>query len=85
MDDAPILPEEDSKDLTEDEVLRAVVTSDTQDISRLVVEELKAHPGTQLEGHDLRRQKPHLYWRVRLVDPDGTTRSLMFQADWLKR
>jgi hypothetical protein len=79
------IPEDDSEDLTDDEVAQAVPTVDTHDLSKQVVDVLRGHPGTQLERHELRRRKPHLYWRVRLKEPSGVELVLVFLADWLKQ
>jgi hypothetical protein len=81
----PEIPEDDSPDLTDEEVERAVLTSNTDDLSRKVVADLRGNPGTQLETHELRRRKPHLYWRVKLKTPTGEDRSIIFQADWLQQ
>ena len=79
------IPEEDSPDLTDEEVQTAVATDNTGDLSRRLGTFLRESPGTQLEAHELRRRKPHLYWRVKLKTPTGEDQSLIFQADWLQQ
>jgi hypothetical protein len=81
----PQIPEDDSDDLTDEEVARAVNTADTHDLSTRIVVVLRESPGTQLEKHELRRRKPHLYWRARLRSPTGEERVMVFVADWLKQ
>jgi hypothetical protein len=79
------IPEEDSPDLTDEEIERAVPTDGPRDISRGVLADFQESPGIQLEGHELRRRKPHLYWRVKLLSAAGVPRTLIFQADWLQQ
>jgi hypothetical protein len=79
------IPEEDSSDLTDEEIERAIPTDNTQGISQRIVADLQESPGMQLESHELRRRKPHLYWRVKLQTAAGEQHSLIFLADWLQQ
>jgi len=81
----PQIPDEDSEDLTEDEVAQAIPTEDTHALSQRIVAVLRESPGTQLEKHELRRRKPHLYWRARLRKPTGEEVVLVFVTDWLQQ
>lgn len=81
----PQIPDEDSEDLTDEEVAQAIPTEGTHALSQRVVAFLQEHPGMQLEKHELRRRKPHLYWRVRLRVPMDEERVLVFLADWLQQ
>jgi len=79
------IPEEDSPDLADDEIKRAIPTSNVNDVSRKVIVEIQESPGTRVGGHELRRRKPHLYWRVKLQMSTGEQRTLIFLADWLQQ
>lgn len=79
------IPEDDSPDLADDEIERAIPTDNANDVSQKVVAEIRGSPGTQLGGHELRRRKPHLYWRVKLQMSTGEQRTLIFLADWLQQ
>jgi hypothetical protein len=81
----PPVPDNDSEDLSDEEIAKATPTVDTHDLSKQVGDFLLSRPGTQLEKHELRRRKPHLYWRVRLRDTAGEEHVLVFVADWLQQ
>ena len=77
----PEPPEEDSPDLTDAEIQQAVLTTDSSDLAQKVAAVIKANNlRVALEAHELRKRKPHVYWRVRFVG--GPT--LVFQVDWLQ-
>lgn len=77
-------PPEDSEDLTDVEVAHAVPTTDRRDLAHRIATALRiSGPEFSLKGHELRRRKPHLYWRVRLVSAEEPDRVLVFRADWL--
>jgi len=76
------IPEEDSEDLLDSEVERAVVTTSVTDIAQKMSQYIKDHRG-QLSSHEFRRRKPHLYWRSRVHLPDGTEETLVYQIDWM--
>lgn len=77
------IPEDDSEDLLDEEVERAIVTTDTSDLSKKIVAYLQEHSGEQLNSHELRRRKPHLYWRSRIIPSTGDPHTIVFQVDWL--
>ena len=77
------IPEDDSADLLDEEVERAIETKDTTDLSKKIVAYLQEHPGEQLNSHELRRRKPHLYWRSKILPPTGEPHTIVFQVDWL--
>ena len=77
----PELPDEDSPDLTDEEIGRAISTVNVDDLTQRITGDLG--PGSQLGAHELRRRKPHLYWRARLRTPEGE-RTLIFLTDWLQ-
>lgn len=87
------LTEEDSEDLTDEEVERAVVATSPSAISQAALEPIKqiterteGIPGHRLTvKHELRRRKPHLYWRLRLTSSEVAEEVLVFRADWLQQ
>jgi len=76
-------PKEDSADLTDEEIGRAVVTTSKEELSQLLVQETHRHMGSSFEGHELRRRGEHLYIRTRMRTDREPNMSLIFQADWL--
>jgi hypothetical protein len=81
------MPEEDSEDLTNMEILEAVPTSEVDDVIRhLQAKKCPACAARNLvAGHALRRRAPHLYWRVGLRCANGHELQVTFQTDWIKR
>jgi hypothetical protein len=78
-------PDEDSEDLLDEEIARAIPTTDATDLGKKLHDYLLEHPGEQVSGYELRRRKPHLYWRAQVVHPEHPTESVIFTADWLQR
>lgn len=86
-------PLEDSEDLTDSEVEKAVETEDEADLAKKICHEL--NPGTAsvnkldarfaIKRHELRRRKPHLYWRAILGCPGEPDRVRTYKVDWLQR
>lgn len=81
--------DEDSPDLTDEEIEGAVETKDQNDFVRLLEETLRPlvrpNVGGAILGHDLRRRKPHLYCRTRIAPHGEPDKVLVFQVDWLMR
>ena len=75
--------DEDSPDLSGDEVERAVKTVSPADLAHRLSQQVRSHPGWKLASHELRRRKPHLYWRNRMTSPDGEELVLIYVVDWL--
>ncbi len=76
--------EEDSPDLTDEEISGAILTRDANDLmeaTKRCLQEL-SHPVSM--GHDLRRRGEHMYCRTRLTFEDGSEKVLVFQMDWVK-
>lgn len=79
-------PEEDSTDLSDQEIQSALPTSGVSDI----VTALRSTPCstcglmTQIAKHSIRRRLPHLYWRVDLVCRNEHSTKKTFCADWIK-
>lgn len=76
------LSEDDSEDLTDEEIDQAVEVGSPLQLAEVVGEHIKKTAGQQLKKHELRRRKPHLFWRVRLESPEEV---LVFQVDWLEQ
>ena len=81
------MPEEDSEDLTNVEILEAQPTTKVDD----VIGFLQAYrcpvcaARTLVARHELRRRIPNLYWRVKLRCGNGHAPQVTFQTDWIKR
>lgn len=69
--------EEDSPDLTDEEVANAIVTVDTSSFISLFKRQV-AQGHKKVLSYSLRRRNPHVYCVVRLTD-----QTLVFQVDWL--
>lgn len=86
-----ISTEDDSVDLTDDEVEQAVLTIDfnqlTQMLSRALAPE-DASVGKSgryaVDRHEIRRRSPHLYLRSYLVCPGKPQKVLLHRIDWLE-
>ena len=80
-------PDDDSEDLTDEEIAAALPTSGESGIVRAIQALNCDLCGEPFSGnaHELRRRKPHLYWRVRLVCAKGHMVKRVFLADWLLR
>jgi hypothetical protein len=81
------MPEEDSGDLTNEEILAAVLTSHRQQIVEYLHRQTcgECRGRVIVTGHALRRRTPHLYWRVLGRCSTGHEARVTFQADWLLR
>lgn len=79
-------PEDDSPDLTDEEIASAVATVSSDAIVSAVQSARCStcqQGSMRLTSHELRRRKPHLYWRVGLVCAQGHNASMVFLTDWL--
>jgi hypothetical protein len=75
-------PEEDSEDLTDEEIGQAIHTRSAGEVATKLKVELL--PGSSISQHELRRRKPHLYWRIRLRLASGEEKMIVYLADWLQ-
>jgi len=78
------LEEEDSEDLTDEEISQAKEVGSAEEVASAIATHLH-EKASRLIKHELRRRKPHLYWRVGLEMPDGSEEVLVFQVDWLQK
>lgn len=83
------MPEEDSRDLSDDDIGRAIQTGGLDDIVSIIgpLRGLACRVcglGFQEVGHELRRRAPHLYWRVTSKCRSGHPVSTVFQTDWVR-
>jgi hypothetical protein len=76
-------PLEDSEDLTDAEIERAVSTANAGDLSKAIVGELKRDVRFALRHHELRRRGSNLFWRTRLVTDKEPDRVLVYKVNWL--
>lgn len=76
-------PQEDSEDLSDEEIERAVPTTGYKDLAEHLKEELQREPGLTVKSHERRRRGESLYWRTRLVRGSEPDRILVYQANWL--
>lgn len=75
------LPDEDSDDLTDEEVAAAITSSGPKDIAAALAEVLQA--GYEVQAHERRRRGVQSFWRIRLVHPSGPDKVKVFRVDWL--
>lgn len=81
------MPEGESEDLTNAEILSAVATGQASDIVKHLAGQTCRECKSRLvvAGHALRRRSPHLYWRVSARCAYGHPVRLTYQTDWLPR
>jgi hypothetical protein len=77
-------PEEDSPDLTDEEIERAIFTKDDKELARILTDTIKRNRNFALKDHELRRRGRHLYWRATLVANQEPNKVLVFSVDWLQ-
>jgi hypothetical protein len=76
-------PKEDSKDLTDEELAQVIPTSSSEELAKIIVEELRCG-GLTIKSHELRRRGEDLFWRTHLVvAPTEPERVLLFRVNWL--
>jgi hypothetical protein len=76
-------PDEDSEDLTDEEVESALLTTDKSDLAHRVSQ---ATPdGTTKVQHERRRRKPHQYLRTTFYGEDGEILDRrLFRINWVR-
>lgn len=77
-------PKEDSEDLTDSEIERAVFTRSLQELTQRLTEEIQQNRDFSLKRHELRRRGGHLFWRTTLVANREPDKVLVFSVDWLQ-
>jgi hypothetical protein len=77
-------PKEDSPDLTDEEIERALFTKDGHELARILTDQIKQNRDFVLKGHDLRRRGERLYWRTTLVANKEPDKVLVFSVDWIQ-
>lgn len=78
-------PDEDSEDLTDEEIAKAISTDNESGIVNTLSALRCGDCGgnVRIVLHELRRRRPHMYWRT-TVECDGTHKtSRLFVTDWL--
>ncbi len=87
LDPQWIPADEDSPDLTDEEIEGATPTTDSNDFVRAIEEAVRPlvrpNVNSALTGHELRRRNPHLYCRTRVAVDGEPDKVLLFQVDWL--
>ena len=80
------IPEEDSEDLSDDEIAGSLGSGCVGDIIGSLREArcLTCSDPLHLVEHALRRRQPHLYWRVLMRCGDGHENEVTFKADWIR-
>lgn len=76
-------PDEDSEDLTDEEVAAAIETEGTEDIVAGTTVPCECGGGVRILLHEFRRRKPHMYWRTTLECSHGHTTKRLFVTDWI--
>jgi hypothetical protein len=88
LDSHTIPEEEDSPDLTDEEIEGAVDTVDSNSFVRLLEEALRPLIRPNVSGtirrQELRRRRPHLYCRTTLAIDGEPDKVLLFRVDWLQ-
>lgn len=81
-------PEDDSPDLTDEEIVGAIPTQDSKSFVSALEEVLRPlvrpNVGGSIASHELRRRKPHLYCRTRIALDGEPDKVLLFEVDWLQ-
>lgn len=80
------IPEEDSDDLTDDEIASALPTTGSDD----TIQRMRGLLGCPLCGarrvvreHALRRRRPNLFWRTTFLCDGGHKERVFFRVNWL--
>lgn len=88
MLDPNTMPDEDSPDLTDEEIAGAVDTSDSNAFVKALEEEIRPlirpNVAAAIQSHELRKRKPHLYCRTRVALDSEPDKVLLFRVDWLQ-
>ena len=86
LPDLPEAEDQDSEDLTDEEISISFVVSSV-DAMIAFLQDLTCDEGHKFvpSAHSLRKRKPHYYHRIDLVCAEGThTGRVTFRADWLQ-
>lgn len=87
LDLIDVPPEEDSEDLTDEEIAGALETTDSNHFVKLFEELLRPAVRPNVTGvvqsYQLRRRKPHLYCRATLGFSGEPDKVVIFRVDWL--
>jgi hypothetical protein len=79
------LPElDDSADLTDSEARGATMTTSGEHLAALLKELLSREPHYTVGTLEVRRRRPYLYIRGRLVCTEGPAKVLVYRVDWLQ-
>ncbi len=88
LDYKDIAAEEDSPDLTDEEIAVAVETTDSNSFVSALEEAIRPmirpNVAAAIQSHELRKRKPHLYCRTRVALDGEPDKVLLFRVDWLK-
>jgi len=86
-----ISTEEDSADLTDDEVEHAVLTVDFNQLAQMLARSLALEDASvgkngryAVERHEVRRRSPHLFLRSYLVCPGEPQKIVLHRIDWIE-
>lgn len=74
-------PQEDSDDLSDEEIEGAMDSETSSDVAQRVRQEI-LDSAFRVKAHELRRRGEDLFWRVRLVS-GAVEKVLVFRANWL--
>lgn len=84
------IPEEDSEDLTDDEIAGAVPTRSVQTVIEVVSAFCEGCPECadsavrmSVTEHALRRRRPNLFWRVTFKCGNGHDERVTFRVNWM--
>jgi len=79
-------PQEDSEDFSQEEVQRATVTTDADDLVNKIMHQVRGSTDSKfaVKSHELRRRDNHMFCRLRLVATHEPDKVLVYQIDWVK-
>lgn len=81
-------PEEDSPDLTDEEIEGAIKTHDSNSFVKALEEIIRPlvrpNVGGTIVKHELRRRSPHLYCRTRIALDGEPDKVILLEIDWLQ-
>lgn len=86
------IPEEDSEDLSNDEIAHAIPTQTVQTVIEVVSAFCEGCPKCpdsnvrmSVTEHALRRRRPNLFWRVTFKCRNGHDEQVTFKVNWMKK
>jgi hypothetical protein len=78
-------PEDDSPDLTDEEIARALPTGGPDDlVPHLTGQKCECGQPMTVVKHEKRFRSPHLYWKAHLTCLEGHASHKVFQVTWLR-